>query len=58
MNYMEEFERDFREVLSKGDFEATVQWVKDRVLQSYRNGRRGPKAAQGGRRQSKAGQNS
>ncbi len=41
MNYMEEIERDFREVLSKGDVEATVQWVKDRVLQSFRNGQRG-----------------
>lgn len=40
MNYLDEVERDFREVISKGDVEALVKWVKERVLLSYRNGQR------------------
>lgn len=52
MNYMEEIERDFREVLKNGDVEATVQWLKDKVLQSFRNGQRGrSKIGKGQRRQ-------
>ena len=38
--YMDELEREVREVLSKGDLESAVKWVKDKVLQSFRNGLR------------------
>lgn len=50
MGYMDEIERAFREILGKGDAEATVRWVKETILQSYRNGQAAPKRAGRARR--------
>jgi len=38
MGYMQEFEVELRKQLSGGDTEATVKWIKQRLLDSYRNG--------------------
>jgi hypothetical protein len=35
---MQQFEADFRARLQAGDDEELVMWVKEQVLQSYRNG--------------------
>lgn len=54
MGYMDEIERAFREILGKGDVEATVRWVKETILQSYRNGQAAPKRAGRTRRSDKS----
>lgn len=51
MAYMAEVEREFRAVWDGGDVEAAVRWVKEKILQSYRNGQQaGPKAKPAGPR--------
>ncbi len=38
MGHIEEIEQTLREILAKGDSGAVVGWVKERVLESYKNG--------------------
>ncbi len=39
MGYIEDFQRDFREMLAgKHDAEAIVAYVADKLVESYRNG--------------------
>jgi hypothetical protein len=38
MGHLQTIESEFRRVLADGDSEAVVAWVKERVLESYRNG--------------------
>lgn len=37
-NHLQEIEQTLRELIAKNDAEAIVVWVKERVLESYRNG--------------------
>jgi hypothetical protein len=37
-NHLEQIEQELRDLLGKGDANAVVNWVKERVLESYRNG--------------------
>lgn len=38
MGHLQTVEQDFRRLLAEGDEEALVQFVKEQVLASYRNG--------------------
>ena len=38
MGYMQQFEQELRAQLAKGDTDASVRWIKEKVLESYRNG--------------------
>ena len=38
MGHIQNIEEQLRNLLDKGDREAVVKWVKEAVLQSYRNG--------------------
>ena len=38
MGHLQDTERKLRELLDEGDTEKIVKWVKERVLESYRNG--------------------
>lgn len=45
MGHLESIEQELRELLTHAEPEAVVSWVKERVLQSYKNG-----LARGGRK--------
>ena len=38
MGYIQDIERDVRGLLNAGDTDAVVRFVKDKVLESYKNG--------------------
>ena len=38
MTYIRDLEREFRALLKDGDEEQLVRFVKEKVLESYRNG--------------------
>jgi hypothetical protein len=38
MGHLQQLDSELRDRLAEGDIEALVKWVKDQVLQSYRNG--------------------
>ena len=38
MGHLEEIETTLRELIARNDAEALVAWVKERVLESYKNG--------------------
>ena len=38
MGHLQDTERTLRDLLDEGDTEKIVKWVKEQVLQSYRNG--------------------
>lgn len=44
MSYMRDLEHKLRELLEEGDAEKVVKFVKETVLESYRNGQKAPKA--------------
>lgn len=50
MGHLQEIEQTLRELLAKKDEESLVAWVKERVLESYKNG-----LAQVGRKATSAG---
>jgi hypothetical protein len=57
-NHLEQIEQELRDLLGKGDADAVVNWVKERVLESYRNGqasRRGAGARSSRRADGQAG---
>jgi len=52
-NHLEQIEEQLRSLIAQGDAGALVAWVKERVLESYKNGlsaRRRGEAGAGGRR--------
>ena len=44
MSYMRDLEHKLRELLEEGDAEKVVKFVKESVVESYRNGQKAPKA--------------
>ena len=38
MGHLQEIETTLRELIARNDVEALVSWVKERVLESYKNG--------------------
>jgi len=38
MNYIRDLERDLRALLDEGDMGKVIRFVKEKVLESYRNG--------------------
>ena len=42
--HLQHIERELRALLAEGNTEAIVKWVKERVLESYRNGMQASKA--------------
>jgi hypothetical protein len=38
MGHLQTIESELRQVIAVGDVEALVAWVKERILESYRNG--------------------
>lgn len=38
MGYIQDIEREVRELLDAGDTDAVVRFVKEKVLESYKNG--------------------
>jgi hypothetical protein len=40
MNHLEHVEAELRERLTSNEPEALVTWVKERILESYRNGQK------------------
>jgi hypothetical protein len=38
MGHLRTIESELRQVIAEGDKEALVVWVKERILESYRNG--------------------
>ena len=38
MGHLQEIETTLRELIARNDVEALVFWVKERVLESYKNG--------------------
>jgi len=40
MGYLQDKEKEFREILATGDTEATVKWFMTEYLNSYRNGQK------------------
>ena len=38
MGHLQQLEAELRERIAEGDVESLVKWIKDQVLQSYRNG--------------------
>ena len=38
MGHLQTIESELRSVIAEGDTEALVSWVKERILDSYRNG--------------------
>ena len=37
-NHLEQIEQDLRSLIARNDAEALIAWVKERVLESYKNG--------------------
>ncbi len=40
MGHLQDVEAELRERLAKDDSEAVVAWVKEKILESYRNGQK------------------
>lgn len=38
MGHLQTIESELRRIMAEGDTEALVTWVKERILESYRNG--------------------
>jgi hypothetical protein len=38
MGHLQTIESELRSIIAAGDMEALVVWVKERILESYRNG--------------------
>ncbi len=47
MGYLQDYERNLREILKAGDTEKTVTFGKKAILESYRNGIKEGKGEQG-----------
>jgi hypothetical protein len=48
MRYMQQLEQKLKELLSDADDEAIITFVKETVLESYRNGQKASKAPRRG----------
>lgn len=55
MGYMQDFERELKELLQKGDAPAVIKFVKEKVLESYKNGILTAKMAEAGKEAERKG---
>jgi hypothetical protein len=49
MGHLQTIESELRRVIAEGDTEALVTWVKERILESYRNGQAVRRSSEGTR---------
>ena len=47
MGYIQDFERELMELLQRGDEQAVVKFVKEKVIESYWNGTKATKTIDG-----------
>ncbi len=55
MGYMQDFEREIKELLQKGDASVVIKFVKEKVLESYKNGILAAKMVEAGKEAERKG---